>query len=167
MLDPSDLLAVARFLSEASTPPPSDAQLRRAVSTAYYAVFHQVLRAAANRFMGPDKEQSAGYILIYRSFDHRHVKAVCDSLDVPILRDSLKRQLGRNALSQDMRDFANIFPTLQDARHRADYDPAAVFLWDDVISLVGSANLAMEALDRADADEQADVLALMLVRTRN
>ncbi len=117
--------------------------------------------------MGPGKEQSAGYILIYRSFEHRHLKAVCDSLDVPILKDSLKRQLGRDAVSQDMRDFANIFPTLQDARHRADYDPAAVFLWDDVLSLVGSANLAMEALDRAGADEQADVLALMLVKTRN
>jgi len=42
------LLAAARRLSDASRqPPPTDAQLRRAVSTAYYAVFHTVLRAAA------------------------------------------------------------------------------------------------------------------------
>ena len=165
MLDPVDLLAVARLL--AAEAHASDAQLRRAVSTAYYALFHRVLRAAASRFMGLDEENSAGYALIYRSFDHRHMKAVCEGLDVSTLKDSLKRQLGRNAVSQDMRRFASNFPVLQEARHLADYDPQGVFLHADVLSLIDTAAVAIEAFDRTTADEQADILALMLVRARN
>jgi len=117
--------------------------------------------------MGPNKEKTAGYALIYRSFDHRYIRTICEALDVPVLRDSLKRQLGRSAVSQDMRIFAGAFPVLQDARHLADYDPQAVFLPADVSSLVSSASAAMGAFDRVAADEQADVLALMLVRARS
>ena len=55
---PTDLLAVARLLVDASIQPPrGDARLRRAVSTAYYALFHKVAEAAAQRFMGPVKEK--------------------------------------------------------------------------------------------------------------
>lgn len=137
------------------------------MSTAYYALFHWALRAAANRFMGPNNEKSAGYSLIYRSFDHRYMRTVCEALNVSTLKDNLKRQLGRSAVSQDIRTFASAFPTLQDARHLADYDPQAVFSPADVSSLISSADAAMEAFDRAAADEQADVLALMLVRARS
>jgi len=166
VLDPADLLAVARLLLTPGVLPPSDAQLRRAVSTAYYALFHRILQAAASRFMGANKESSAGYTLIYRSFDHRTMRTVCEGLDTSTLRDSLKRHLVRNAVSQDMRDFANTFSVLQDARHLADYDPKAVFLSADVFSLVGSATTAMEAFDRIETDEKADVLALMLGKAR-
>jgi hypothetical protein len=51
--DPSELLSVVRLLSNAGTTPPSDVQLRRAVSTTYYALFHKVLCVADERFMGP------------------------------------------------------------------------------------------------------------------
>ncbi len=95
------------------------------------------------------------------------MKAVCEALDVPGLKESLKRQLGRNAVSQNMRDFAKAFKVLQEARHLADYDPEAVLLPSDVRTLIGTASAAMEAFDRTTADEQADVLALMLVRARN
>lgn len=166
MLDPVDFLAVARLLSASGTSP-SDAQLRRAVSTAYYALFHTVLQAAARRFMGPKQESSAGYALIYRSFDHRQIRTVCEALNVHTLKDSLKRQLGRSAVSPDMRNFANAFSLLQDARHLADYDPAAIFLLTDVFSLIGSADAAIEAFERVASVEQADVLALMLVKVRS
>jgi hypothetical protein len=46
--DPAELCAVARMLADADAmSPPPDAQLRRAVSLAYYAVFRRVLRAGA------------------------------------------------------------------------------------------------------------------------
>jgi hypothetical protein len=150
----------------AGTTPPSDAQLRRAVSTAYYALFHKILRAAAERFMGSNQEASAGYAMLYRSFDHRHMKAVCGALDVATLKDTLKRQLGREAVSQEMRNFANAFPVLQEARHLADYDPTAFFLPVDVASLIDAAEFAMAHFDRATPDEQTDVMALMTVRAR-
>jgi len=168
MPDSADLLALARLLSTISSEPHSpDVHLRRAVSTAYYAVFHKILHAAALRFMGPGQEKAAGYAILYRSFDHRHMKMVCEALQVSTLKDKFKYHLRRNNVSQEMRNFAGIFPDLQDARHLADYDPAVEFLPSDVSSLIDAAELAMAAFDRATPEEQADVLALMMVRTRD
>lgn len=167
MSDPSDLLATARLLlSAGSIQPPSEAQLRRAVSTAYYALFHTVLRAGAERFMGDGKRRSAGYSLLYRSFNHGRIKAVCESLDVKTLNKTLQQQLGRTAVSQEMRNFANAFSALQEARHLADYDPSAKFVFSDSADLVGAANVAMMAFEQVMPDERTDVLALMLVNPR-
>jgi len=118
VIDSSDLLAVARFLSNVGIQAsPSDAQLRRAVSTAYYALFHKVLRAAAQRFMGPNQKKSAGYALLYRSFDHRHMRTVCEALRASTLNKHFKSHLRRSVVSQDMRDFVGVFSSLQEFRH--------------------------------------------------
>jgi uncharacterized protein (UPF0332 family) len=162
MPDPAELLAVARLLSDTTTRP-SDAQLRRAISTAYYALFHRVVRIAANRFMGPGCENSAGFSLIYRSFDHGRMRQVCESLDKPTLAQAQQRQLGRTAVSQDMRNFAQEFYVLQEARHQADYDPSFSVEPSDVLGLISEAEAGLAALDRADPEERADVLALMMV----
>jgi uncharacterized protein (UPF0332 family) len=162
------LFAVARLLAAAdAVTQPSDAQLRRPVSTAYYALFHKVSRAAALRFMGPDHENTAGYAIIYRGFEHRHMKMVCEALRASTLKEKFRRHLCRNAVSADMRDFADAFPKLQEARHLADYDPAVAFPHQEVLSLIDSADAAITAFERADPVEQADILALMMVRTRD
>ena len=167
MPDPAELLAVARLLSNASAPtPPSDARLRRAVSTAYYAVFHMVLGIAARRFMGPDQEHTAGYALIYRGFDHGRMKDICGKILSPTLSARYQILLRKTSVSQDMRDFAKAFPAIQEARHLADYDPMTQFLPSDVSSLIDSAEVARAAFDRVEPAEQADVLALMMVGGR-
>ncbi|TCZ58673.1 hypothetical protein [Roseicella aquatilis] len=166
MIDPSELLAVARDLADTRTGPPSQARLRRAVSTAYYALFHKVLRSAAERFMGPGQDSSAGYTILYRSFDHAHMKRVCEELQPSTLKARLRAQLRRDAVSQDTRNFTSNFPTLQDARHRADYDPTARFLPSFASALIDAAEVSMDALDRIDAEEKAAVLALLMVRAR-
>jgi uncharacterized protein (UPF0332 family) len=167
MPDPADLLALARRLSDASGPaPPNDAELRRAVSTAYYALFHKVARRAAQRFMGTGHEDTAGFALLHRCFNHGRMKEVCEALQVSTLNKKYKRYLRRSAVSQDMRDFAAFVPLLQEYRHEADYDPAAQFLPSFVSELVDGAESAMDAFDRVTPDEQADVLALMMVGTR-
>jgi hypothetical protein len=166
--DPSDLLAVARLLLNPNGPgPPSQAQLRRAVSTVYYALFHKVLRTAAERFAGPGQEHGGAYAILYRSFDHSHMKRICEDLRVSTLKDRMKESLRRDAVSLDTRDFAITFLALQDLRHSADYDPTVRFLPADVASLIDAADVAIGAFDRITPDEQADVLALLMVRTRN
>lgn len=168
MPEPSELLAVARFLATTDDKPQlTDARLRRAVSTAYYALFHKVLRAAAQRFMGPGQEQRAGFTILYRSFDHRHMKIICLALRVSTLKDRYEQLLRRNSVSQAARDFAGAFASLQDVRHLADYDPVVEFVPAQVSALIDSADAAMSAFDRVTPDEQADVLALLMVRTRD
>ena len=167
MPDPAELLGVARLLADADDSlPPSDAQLRRAVSSAYYAVFHKVLRAGAQRLMGPGSETRAGYRLIYRGFTHSRLRDVCKRLAAGPLAPRMQEQLGRQAVGQDMRGFASYLVALQELRELADYDPQAVFPHSDAISAVEQADVTMQAFDRTPPDEQADVLALMLVSTR-
>jgi molybdopterin/thiamine biosynthesis adenylyltransferase len=95
------------------------------------------------------------------------MKSVCTSIDVATLSNTLQRQLGARSVGQDMRNFANSFLVLQENRHRADDDPYAKFAHSDAVDAVDQTELALQALDRADADEQADVLALMLVNIRD
>jgi hypothetical protein len=167
MPSPTELLDLARGLStETATHKPNDAELRRAVSTAYYALFHNVVAAAAQRFMGPGHQNSAGYRILYRGFDHKRMKEICESLQLSKLRDKDKRDLQRQSVSQDIKDFAGVFPDLQGKRHLADYDPSVQLLASDVASLVDSAEVAMQAFDRAPPDEKADILALMMIKTR-
>lgn len=167
MLDPSDLIAVARLLLTAGTAPPTEAQLRRAVSTAYYALFHTVSRAAAERFMGPGSEDSAGYVLLYRGFNHGRMRTICKELDARQLSKELRRHLGKDVVSQDARSFAIDFAALQEARHSADYDPRALFLPSDTSELIEMAVHGLAAFSRIAPDEQADILALMLVSARS
>lgn len=164
MPDPAGLLAAARLLLSAA--PAEDAQLRRAVSTAYYALFHKVAQAAAERFMGTGMQEMAGYGLIYRSFNHGRMKAVCVSLDVKALSRPVAQQLGRSGVSGSMRAFASAFVNLQEQRHLADYDPTAMFAPADAQFLVDAAKAAITAFDQAPPDERADVLALMLANPR-
>jgi hypothetical protein len=166
--DSADLLAVARLLlkfgAESST---SDAALRRAVSTAYYAVFHHILGAAARRFLGQRHETSAAYAILYRGFDHRRMKEVCEALRATSLRAKYATQLRRPIMSKEIRDFAGVFPNLQEQRELADYDPAASFVPSQVSTLIDSAEFAINAFDHASAEERADALALMLVGARS
>ena len=69
-------------------------------------------------------------------------------------------------VSKDMRVLASIFPSLQEHRHLADYDPRTVFLSSNVSSLIDAADQAIKAFDRVAPDEQADVLALMMVKAK-
>lgn len=167
MLDPRELIAVARMLAQTSgSPNLVDAALRRAVSSAYYALFHIVLKAAASRFMGPAQQGAAGFSLIYRGFDHSRMKKTCAELQKPMLKATIQQALGRTTVSQPVQDFAEVFPSMQDLRHLADYDPKIQFLASDVINLIDAAEAAMDDFDQVPPDEQADILALLLVGAR-
>lgn len=163
MPDASDLLAVARLLAQ---PPASDTALRRAVPTAYYALFHKLLRDAAQAFIGPGNETTAGYAILYRGFDHGHMRSVCEALQVPMLKARWRVALKRQAMSQQIQDFAATFITLQERRHTADYDPAAMFLASEVLAVVDEAERAIIAFDGAPPIERLDVLAMLMVKAR-
>ena len=163
----ADLLTVARtLLHEHASAPPGAAGLRRAVSTAYYAVFHKLVETAAIRFVGASRAHTPAFELIYRGFDHRQMKEACDAVARRELSAKHRNVFRRDAFSQDMRDFAISFPDLQKRRHHADYAPAASILPSDVASLLDAVDEALLSLSRVAEEELADVLALMLVGAR-
>lgn len=164
MLGPTDLLSAARLLTDGEAA--TEAHFRRAISTAYYALFHHVLRAGAERFLKDGKTDGAAYSVLYRGFSHGRMKAVCESLNASTLNRTFARQFRRASVSAEMRTFANIFLALQEWRQLADYDPLLDFAKSDAETCIQDARVAMATFDRAEPAEQDDVLALMLTNAR-
>ncbi len=115
--------------------PPSDTQqidFRRAVSAAYYAVFHLLTMTAAESWaVGRERHRFA------RLFEHGKLRTA--SLELP---RRLKERLGDSA-SPDDRKTADIlaaiakdFVALQQDRNSADYDNSRVWSYTEVENVI-------------------------------
>lgn len=163
MLRPNEFIDLARLLARTDHGDlVEDAQMRRSVSTSYYALFHTVLTAAAERLFGAGEADTAGYAILYRTFNHGTMKQVCDGIARGELNLSLRQQLRRSSVHSDLRDFAISFVDLQARRQQADYDPYLQLSREDAETALDIAERAIAAFHRAPVDERADVLALML-----
>ena len=110
-----DFLDIARRLALAAPRKPKQADLRRAISTAYYALFHAFARDAANLLVGgAGKELEAAWAQTYRALDHGAAKKACAQVRVP-------------EFPLPICAAAEVFVTLQQHRHDADYDPSMIF----------------------------------------
>ena len=110
-MTPTELLGSARKLISAE--PTSDADLRRAVSTIYYAAFHCLARSCADRLIGEARPGSRydAWRRTYRALDHGRAKQACRN-QTKLLR-----------MPSEVRGFAQLFVEAQESRHQADYDP--------------------------------------------
>jgi hypothetical protein len=107
-----ELLAHALLLIHTS--PPSQLTLRRAVSTAYYAVFHLLIAEATANWSNESLRAALG-----RAYDHGVMKTasnrILDKKDFPFIGED-------PAVVANLREVARIFSQLQDERHFADYN---------------------------------------------
>lgn len=122
MIDPQAFLELARDLALLDARGrPRQASLRRATSTAYYAVFHFLVREAAGSLIGqhPDLRGAA-----MRWFTHARMAEACGLFSAPAVQGRLviPQQLKAIPVSQPLQDVARSFRALQQARHEADYD---------------------------------------------
>jgi len=67
-----DLLQQADHLANLESGEPKQASLRRAVSTAYYALFHLLIDQAVGNW-GVERQRG----VLARTFDHGKMKSVC------------------------------------------------------------------------------------------
>jgi hypothetical protein len=108
-----DLLGISNALVTREPGRPKQTSLRRAVSSAYYAVFHAISKRCTEALIttsgGPRDWDT--YALVYRSLDHAGAKRVFLNVE---------KATGFGA--QIVR-VGEIFVRLQDARLSADYDP--------------------------------------------
>ena len=162
MSRPSDLLDTARSLVAGRGGSPTDADLRRCISTAYYAVFHAVLTAGADRFFGGGNRTQVGYGLLYRTFDHGRIKKTCEQIARITLGQSEQKRFGRIAFHADLRNFAQTFSRLHASRERADYDPRADPTIAEAQATIQEAERAIASLASAPEDERSDILAAMI-----
>jgi hypothetical protein len=150
-ISPQHLLDQASRLSKAQARRPRGADLRRAISAAYYAVFHAVVCAAADSVVTVDKRATEQYIRVYRSVNHGALRKLCESV---------RRQ--NSDFGDDIRQFAAALLDLQEKRHSADYDPLFKAIRSDAILTITAARSAISQFQDAPAEERAHFLSLLL-----
>jgi hypothetical protein len=137
------------------------ANLRRAVSTAYYAVFHTILASFADRLVGRARRTTSPYVLAYRSVDHRAVGGLCGVAVRPAPPPKYVGFLPSVGFAPAIKAFAGIVLELQQERYRADYDPSWSIKSSEARSLVSAARDAITQWVVAPA-EQRDAFLLLL-----
>jgi|SRR5271168_950959 len=120
-----DLLEQAYHLANLESGEPKQASLRRAVSTAYYALFHLLIDEAVGNW-GVTRQRST----LARVFEHRRMKDVCEDIT------RMFYSSGQPASGAQLKNVAYAFVELQEKRHIADYDNSFVWFRTDAIATV-------------------------------
>jgi len=167
ILNPDHLLEQAhRLIAGPSAGPPRQVDIRRAISTAYYAVFHDTLIAAADSVAGRAHRGTARYALVYRGIDHQGFRSVLDLARRPVLPAPHRKYAPPDGFSPAIREFAAAGLSLQERRHTADYDPMPRFRAADAILAIAAAEAARSYWRDAPVAEREILLWLMLFRPR-
>ena len=150
-----DLIALAKRLAKASPSKPRQADLKRAVSTAYYAVFHAMAKNVADTMAGvvKSKRSEKAWAHAYRGLQHGDAKTACEGV----------RNLN---FSSEIKDCADAFVELQSARHAADYDPLHRLTRAKAILAVQKAEYAIAKLRSADAKDRRAFAVQVVIKKR-
>ena len=162
-MNPDDLLAIAERLASGGIGPergrPRQAELRRAVSAAYYALFHTLASDCADLLVGgrSSTRTKQAWRQMYRALDHGKVKRQC-------AERRPKRVLAR--FPQEIQDFADQFVRMQRERHLADYDPFEHFSRSTVFQFIEETKLAVAEFEQADRDDRRAFAVFVLFDLR-
>ena len=167
VLNPDHLIEQSvRLIASSSAGPPRQVDLRRAVSSAYYAVFHFILTAAADEFVGASKRTSKNYSLAYRSVDHRALRDLCLDIKKSTLPAKLQRHAPPNGFGPNLLAFSAAFIELQEKRHAADYDPSYQMKTSDAKLMIDTATVALRRFGRASSNRKRVFLSLLMFSPR-
>ena len=166
-IDPDKWLAHAHELAEhqQGAGRPKSTLLRRAVSTAYYGLFHALNIAVASDLL-PDGTSEQRRELV-RTFGHQELKACCAWIagrqttapqSVKLLVDQLR--------TSPLAAISDAFCDLQEARHRADYDHAAAISKPTAVAFVEDADRAMRDLANVAPNDRQAFAVLVAMRSR-
>jgi hypothetical protein len=148
-----DLLEQAEKLAQLDPRRPKQANLRRAISSAYYALFH--LLAAEASALYADEAGLASRIS--RTLGHVDMKKASTMIANHKLPRGLQPPGGGYVTPPDLKTVAEAFGTLQEARHGADYDVSRTFRRQEALEFVESARQAFLAWERVRRTDDARV----------
>jgi hypothetical protein len=158
--DPSELLLRADV--SARNPTATQVDLRRAISDAYYAVFHSCLIAAADMICGAASRTSDRYRLVYRSVDHGTLAKLCKQVSQTNPVVAIKPSAGFGQIA----DFARVAGSLQGQRHLADYDPSPTFTGVEALIAISDARQAICWFTSSTNEQKEAFLWMLLFRQR-
>ena len=159
-MNPHDLLRAAYQLAlEPGVGRPRQANLRRAVSTAYYALFHALANCCADMLAGSTRTNRSqrAWRQTYRALEHGHAKNQCVNQSV----------MGR--FPPEIQGFGEEFADMQALRHIADYDPDPedTFIRAGVLEYIERSETAILEFDNAPAADRRAFAIYVLFRLRS
>jgi hypothetical protein len=132
-----DLLDQAVSLATLDAKKPKQANLRRAISSIYYALFHLLVAEACRIQIGTRHNQAPFRQVLGRAFLHGVMKDACKSFGGGTLKKGVAKGLPSGfTIPPEIRQLATTVVDLQDWRHLADYDLTERFKRSDVLTLV-------------------------------
>jgi hypothetical protein len=132
-----DLLQQANHLATYEGANPSQASLRRAVSTAYYALFHLLVEDAGGRWQGSVEARTG----LERALQHGSMEKISRRFRNATWEDWLGNQ---QPVPLALQRVARAFVDLQDERHTADYDNHEQWSPTEVQRTLGIAHSAFQ-----------------------
>jgi hypothetical protein len=152
-----DLLQQASELAHKNPTNPKQADLRRAVSSAYYALFHLLIFETIANWSLDSSRNSLG-----RMFEHKKMKDASKRLSqLPFTNED-------PTIVQNLKALAQIFVDLQDKRNTADYDNGTVWTLTQTLATVLRAFRAFDLWRSIQNQKIAqDYLVSLLIRPRD
>lgn len=129
------------------------AAMRRAISGAYYSVFHALCFICASELIGWTQENDI-VEPIYRLLDHGTAKKRLNSRDA-------------NLIGPTVTDIGNNFLTLQEARNAADYSaPTLKVRHDETLRHIELAERTVILIESLTTPDRKKLAVLLIARTR-
>lgn len=119
----SQLIELAKQTVAVIDSPEEEARLRKAVSTAYYALFHLLIHDAMELIVH-EPQAAPARIVFSRAFAHTTMKVVCRAYSTPGVQGAVPEILRAwvSVTSPELTRVASVFSELYLARELADYD---------------------------------------------
>ncbi len=140
-INPTELLTLARNLVDRNPGAQIEGELRRAISTAYYAVFHLLITAAMSNIV----KDVAFRPRLGRAFPHGLMKNFCEEYF----------RKNPDKATDELRLIADAFRELHAAREEAEYDGAVTVEHAYAASKVKQAEAAFNAWLTAEVQPTA------------
>jgi len=160
-----DLLELAQHLANLEAANLRQACLRRAVSTAYYALFHLLISEATLNWGRPELRAELG-----RVFGHGKMKSASmekrDGLDAHFRKNPLASQ--EMTVFKHLRTVAHTFIQAQQRREEADYDIGKEWIQTEVLKQIDAVAVAFKSWQaiREEPAAQAYLVSLLGKRSR-
>lgn len=157
-MTPFNLIATARALADTGRRGrPRQTDLRRAVSTAYYALFHCLAACCADLLVGgsgADRSATA-WERTYRALEHGVARQRCRAATTT--RD----------FPPSLRHFAAVFVDMQGKRHQADYAATGNFPKHIVLQDISGVAEAIAKFQQVPARDRRAFAVYLLLNLRN
>lgn len=163
---PEGLLEQAQHLVKREPKRPKQASLRRAVSTAYYGLFHLLISEAILNW-----RRAGDRVHLARMFEHSHMRSICAKK-----RDELNKELKMSekggtpnqeeSVNRNLHRVVATFVQMHEERELADYDYSGNWTRTDVLLKVEGVAAAFKAWKAIRDEEVAQAFLFTLLNKK-